>query len=245
MIISQIKSFSCLPISPKSKKIGDKKMRKTSFILVVLAVSLIFSVQLLGQSLHRDIAVVGHNLNHPNNPPLDAINSTFSGWTGPAGNAGFQVFTTNPPQSFLKNKLNGAQFVGCNVATLTIPSTSTTFVAFPFFGIADLVFTAPQSNFNVVCGNTLVGTFSRAVLHVANGSHSASITLFADTVLYGAGTNLINNLPGNFAFGEGSLSIAIITREPVIVTPPAGVTPGSISAFRAYSNITFGARKLP
>jgi hypothetical protein len=216
-------------------------MRRTSFILVVAVFSLIFSAQVFGQT-HRDIAVVGHNLNHPNNLAFDAVNSVFNGWNG--ANADFQVFTTNPPQSFLKNKLNGLQFTGCNVVTLNIPAAAPAAVDFLSFGRADLVF-GSSGNFNVVCGNTLVGTFSRAVLHVANGSHSASITLLADTVNYVAPTNLISNLPGNFAWNGGSLSIAIITREPVIVTPPSATVPtGSISAFKAFSNITFGARKI-
>ncbi len=216
-------------------------MKKTSFILIVLAVSLILSVQIFGQS-HRDIAVFGHNLNHPNNLALDAVNSVFNGWAG--GNADFQVFTQAPPQSWLKNKITGAQFVGCNVGVLNIPAAAPAAVDFLSFGRADLVF-GSQGNFNVVCGNTLVGVFSRAVLHVANGSHSASITLFADTVTYQAPTNLINNLPGNFSFNGGSLSIGIISRDPVIVTPPSTAVPsGSISGFKAFSNVTFGARKL-
>jgi hypothetical protein len=217
-------------------------MRKTSFILVVLAVSLFLSTQISAQITHRDIAVVGHNLNHPNNLAVDAVNSVFNGWNG--GNADFQVFNQTPPNSWLKNKLNGAQFTGCTVAVLNIPAAAPAAVDFLSFGRADLVFSS-QGNFNVVCGNTVRGVFSRAVLHVANGSHSASITLFADTVTYQAPTNLITNLAGNFSFNGGSLSISIITREPVIVTPPSVAVPtGSISAFKSFSNITFGARKI-
>ncbi len=214
-------------------------MRKTSFTLVVLAFSLILSVQIFGQ--HRDIAVVGHNLNN-NGVLANAVpNSTFNGFFG--ANTTFQVFTAAPPQSWLKNKLNGVQQVGCN-ATLNIINVPGV-IDFNIFNGAELLFNG-VGNFNVVCGGTvLTGTFNRAILHVTNGSHSASITLFNDSVTYLAPTNLITNAVGNFAFNNGSLSIGIITDSPVIVTPPTAAVPsGSISQFRAYSDIVFGARKI-
>jgi hypothetical protein len=224
-----------LTYKSQNKKTGDNKMRKTSFTLVVLAFSLILSIQIFGQS-HRDIAVVGHNLNN-NGVLANAVpNSFFNGFFG--ANTTFQVFTATPPQSWLKNKLNGVQQVGCN-AVLNIVNVPGV-IDFNIFNGAELLFNG-AGNFNVVCGGTvLTGTFSRAILHVTNGSHSASITLFNDSVTYLAPTNLITNAVGNFAFNNGSLSIGIITDSPVIINPAAG----SISEFRAYSDIVFGARKI-
>jgi hypothetical protein len=216
-------------------------MKKISFILAIAAVSLVLSVQIFGQQ-HRDIAVVGHNLNH-NGVLANAVpNSNFGGWFG--GNATFQVFTANPPQSWLKNKITGVQQVGCN-ATLNIINVPSVIDFDAWGGSADLLLNG-AGNFNVVCGATnLTGTFNRAILHVANGSNSASITLLTNSVNYVAPTNLINNAIGNFAFAQGSLSIGIITDTPVVVTPPTAANPnGSISQFRAYSNIVFGARKI-
>jgi hypothetical protein len=216
-------------------------MKKTSFILVVLATGLILSAQVFGQ-VQRDIAVVGHNLNNNGVLANAVTNSNFNGWAG--GAATFQVFTVNPPQSWLKNKLTGAQLLGCN-ATLNIINVASVIDFNPWGGSADLLLNG-AGTFNVVCGGTnLTGTFNRAILHVANGSNSASITLLTNSVNYVAPTNLINNAIGNFGFAAGSLSIGIITDAPVVVTPPTAAVPsGSISAFRAYSNIVFGARKI-
>jgi hypothetical protein len=211
-------------------------MRKTSFILVVLAVSLVLSVQIFGQ-IQRDIAVSGHNLNHQNNLALEAPNTTFGGWAG-GPNATFQIFTTNPPLSWLKNKITGATLVGCTTTLniINVPSV----IDFNIFGGAELLFNG-QGNFNVVCGaTTLTGTFNQAILHVSNGSNSASVTLRGNSVNYILPTNLITNAIGNFAFANGSLSIGIITRDPVGVSQ----LNNTISGFRGYSNITFGAVKL-
>jgi hypothetical protein len=210
-------------------------MRKTSFILVVLAVSLILSVQVFGQQ-HRDIAVVGHNLNNTGVLANAAPNSVFNGFFG--ANSTFQVFTATPPQSWLKNKLNGVQQVGCNAVLniVNVPS----ILDFDPWGSANLLMNG-NGSFTVTCGGTsLTGRFDQAILHVTNGSNSASITLLKNSVTYFAPTNLITNTVGNFAFTEGSLSIGIITDSPVVVNSAAG----SISQFRAYSNIVFGARKI-
>jgi hypothetical protein len=210
-------------------------MRKTSFILVVLAVSLILSVQVFGQQ-HRDIAVVGHNLNNTGVLANAAPNSVFNGFFG--ANSTFQVFTATPPQSWLKNKLNGVQQVGCNAVLniVNVPS----ILDFDPWGSANLLMNG-NGSFTVTCGGTsLTGRFDQAILHVTNGSNSASITLLKNSVTYFAPTNLITNAVGNFAFTEGSLSIGIITDSPVVVNSAAG----SISQFRAYSNIVFGARKI-
>jgi hypothetical protein len=210
-------------------------MRKTSFILVVAAFCLVLSVQIFGQQ-HRDIAVVGHNLNNTGVLANPAPNTNFGGFFG--ANTTFQVFTTNPPQSWLKNKLNGVQQVGCNAVLniVNVPSV----LDFDPWGSANLLLNGTGS-FTVTCGGTsLTGRFDQAILHVTNGSSSASITLLKNSVTYLAPTNLITNAAGNFAFLEGSMSIGIITEAPVVVNSAAG----TISQFRAYSNIVFGARKI-
>lgn len=210
-------------------------MKKTTLFILTIALSLAFSAQIFGQA-QRDIAVVGHNLNHPAALAAAAPNSTFGGWAG--GAATFQVFTNTPPQSFLKNKINGVQLVGCN-ATLNLVNIPAA-IDFDPWGSADLFFNG-VGNFNVACGGTiLTGTFNRAILHVSNGSNSASITLLTNSVTYVAPTNLITNFAGNFAWTNGSLSIGMITDQPVVVNPAIP----SIGNFRAYSNIVFGARKI-
>jgi hypothetical protein len=211
-------------------------MKRTIGIFMVAVFSLMLSAQVFGQLQQRDIAVVGHNLNNTGVLANPAINSSFNGWTGTT--ASFNLGTANPPLSWLKNKLTGLTQTGCtaNLSIADAPSS----VDYLSFGRADVVF-GGQGSFSVVCGATnLTGRFSRAVLHVANGSNSASITLFSNAVSYLAPTNLITNLAGNFAFSEGSLSIGIITDAPVVVNQ----VNNSISGFKAYSNITFGARKL-
>jgi hypothetical protein len=113
-------------------------------------------------------------------------------------------------------------------------------IDFDPWGSANLLFNG-TGNFTVTCGATvLTGRFDRAILHVTNGSNSASITLLKNSVTYLAPTNLITNAVGNFAFAEGSLSIGIITDNPVVVNSATG----TITEFRAYSNIVFGARKI-
>jgi hypothetical protein len=77
-------------------------------------------------------------------------------------------------------------------------------------------------------------------LHVGAGSSSASLTLFNTSVNYDPSSNLINNLPGNYSFFEGTLSIAITTTDPLVVDQSAN----TVLPFKGFSNITFGARKL-
>jgi hypothetical protein len=211
-------------------------MRKSLNIFVIAVFALLISTQVFGQ-IQRDIAVTGHNLNHQNNLALEAPNTIFNGWAG-GPNATFQITTITPPQSWLKNKINGVTLVGCTTTLniINVPSV----VDFNIFGGAELLFNG-VGNFNVVCGGTSVsGTFNQAILHVTNGSNSAAVTLRGNTVNYLAPTNLITNAVGNFAFTGGSLSIGIITRDPVAVNQAAN----SISGFRAFSNITLGARRL-
>jgi hypothetical protein len=211
-------------------------MKRTIGIFMVAVFSLMLSAQVFGQLQQRDIAVVGHNLNNTGVLAVPAPNSAFNGWTGTT--ASYTLITSTPPQSWLKNKLTGLTQTGCtaNLNIVDAPSS----VDYLSLGRADVVF-GGQGSFSVVCGATnLTGRFSRAVLHVANGSNSASITLFSNAVSYLVPTNLITNLAGNFAFTGGSLSIGIITEDPVVVNQ----VNNTISGFKAYSNVTFGARKL-
>jgi hypothetical protein len=211
-------------------------MKKSTLFILALAFTLVFSTQFFAQA-QRDIAVAGHNLNHPNNLALGSPNAVFNGWAG--GNATFQVVTQNPPNSYMKNKLTGVQSNVCTV-TLNILNAPSQIDFDVWGGSADLLMNG-QGSFNVVCGATnLAGRFDRAILHVADGSNSASLTLLKNSVTYLAPTNLITNLPGNFAFTNGSLSIAMITNQPVLVNSVAQ----TISEFKAYANITFGARKI-
>jgi hypothetical protein len=82
-------------------------------------------------------------------------------------------------------------------------------------------------------GNVLLrGRFDGAILHGRDGTSSLALTLMQDNVLYDAANS---PLLGWFGPENGSLSIAILARNPV----PAGAN--GPAAFLANGDINFGA----
>lgn len=114
-------------------------------------------------------------------------------------------------------------------------------------GIWHLVLTDPNGNptaFSVIdnpTGNVLLrGQFSRAILHGRSGNSSLALTLWQDNVLYSAASLWF---PGGVALNNGSLSVAILSQQPVIANPPNddGGAPGPL-AFQANGDINFGSQ---
>lgn len=114
-------------------------------------------------------------------------------------------------------------------------------------GIWHLVLADPNGNpvaFSVtdnINGNILLqGTFGRAILHGRSGNSSLALTLWQDNVTYNAASLWFPG--GGFAMNNGSLSVAILSQQPVIANPQndnGGGAPGPL-AFQANGDINFG-----
>jgi hypothetical protein len=217
-----------MTINSKGKKM--KEMKTISLLLkFTLCLMIVVGVHSSAAAV-TSIATVGTNTSAPN------INFT-------GGCAGTFTLATN--NAFIRSKVGFGFNPNVSVVFSPLVGICATYQMSPN-GIWHLVLTDPNgapSAFSVVDtmnGNVLLqGQFNRAILHGRSGNSSLALTLWQDNVLYNAASMWF---PGGFALNNGSLSVAILSQQPVIANPPndgGGGAPGPL-AFQANGDINFG-----
>lgn len=207
-----------------------KKMKTLSLLLkLTLCLMIVFGVHSNADAVTA-IATVGPNTSAPNVFFTGACNGTFT------------LATNN---AFIRSKVGFGFNPTVAVTFGPMVGLCPTYQISPN-GIWHLVLADPNGNpvpFSVtdtINGNILLqGTFGRAILHGRSGNSSLALTLWQDNVTYNAASLWFPN--GGFPMTNGSLSVAILSTQPVIANPPNdnGIAPGPV-AFQANGDINFG-----
>lgn len=208
-----------------------KKMKVLSLLLnSTLCVMIIAGIQASAYAITA-IATAG-----PNTP---APNINFTG-----GCAGTFTLATN--NGFIRSKVGFGFNPNVTVQFLTPLVGNCAGYGINGAGIWHLPMSDPNggaTGFQVIDNPTgavlLRGSFTRAILHGRSGNSSLALTLWQDNVVYDPLSLWFPNwLPVD---GLGSLSVAILSRQPVIANP-VGPVGGGPQAFQANGDINFGAQ---